>query len=143
MIPSSYDYINTTQFPIFHGAVLSRRRPDTRYFARNSHARSIGSGSACLNVTRFLGSIKKPHQFLVAFALETNEEKKNALQKLQSKNADMIVLNSLKDEGAGFGFDTNKITIFDKSGKEYHFDTKSKQEVATDIVNTIILLNHV
>ena len=54
------------------------------------------------------------------------------------KNADMIVLNSLNDEGAGFGHDTNKITIFQKEGKEIHFDTKSKEEVAKDIIETII-----
>ncbi|HTB99266.1 MAG TPA: phosphopantothenoylcysteine decarboxylase, partial [Ferruginibacter sp.] len=82
-------------------------------------------------------------QILVAFALETNDEKENALHKLQSKNADLIVLNSLNDKGAGFGLDTNKITIFDKTGKQYNFDTKSKKEVATDIVNTIIQVLHV
>ena len=54
----------------------------------------------------------------------------------------MIVLNSLNDTGAGFGYDTNKITIFDKTGKEYPFETKSKKEVAIDIVNTIIQLLH-
>jgi phosphopantothenoylcysteine decarboxylase/phosphopantothenate--cysteine ligase len=54
----------------------------------------------------------------------------------------MIVLNSLNDPGAGFGHDTNKITIFDKKGREYQFDTKSKKEVAKDIVNTIIQLLH-
>jgi phosphopantothenoylcysteine decarboxylase/phosphopantothenate--cysteine ligase len=95
------------------------------------------------DIAKSLGAIKKPEQMLVAFALETNNEKDNALQKLQSKNADMIILNSLNDRGAGFGFDTNKITIFDKKGKEYAFDTKSKKEVATDIVNTIIQQLHV
>ena len=54
------------------------------------------------------------------------------------EDADMIVLNSLQDAGAGFGHDTNKITIFDKTGKAYPFDIKSKKEVAKDIVNTII-----
>ena len=56
------------------------------------------------------------------------------------KNADMIILNSMMDAGAGFGFDTNKITIFDKSGQEFSFDTKSKTDVAKDIVDTIIRL---
>jgi len=88
-----------------------------------------------------LGKQKRKDQFLVGFALETNNEKANAVKKLHSKNADMIVLNSLKDAGAGFGYDTNKITIFDKAGKEYFFDTKSKKEVAIDIVNTIIQLS--
>ena len=61
-------------------------------------------------------------------------------KKLADKNADLIVLNSLNDSGAGFGFDTNKVTIFEKNGKEYQFNTKSKSAVAADIVNTIIHL---
>lgn len=95
------------------------------------------------DIAKSLGALKKTSQILVAFALETENEKENALQKLQSKNADMIVLNSLNDKGAGFGYDTNKITIFDKTGKEYKFDTKSKKEVAVDIVNIIIQVVHV
>lgn len=84
------------------------------------------------------GKLKTEAQTLVGFALETDNEKENALKKLSKKNADLIVLNSLKDEGAGFGFDTNKITIFDKNQKEYQFPAKTKKEVAADIVNTII-----
>ncbi|GAB2835303.1 bifunctional phosphopantothenoylcysteine decarboxylase/phosphopantothenate synthase [Ferruginibacter profundus] len=94
------------------------------------------------DILKSLGEKKTAKQLLVGFALETNNEKAYALKKLQTKNADMIVLNSLNDSGAGFGYDTNKITIFDREGKEYHFDTKSKQEVAKDIVNTIIKLLH-
>jgi len=90
------------------------------------------------DILKHLGSLKQENQMLVGFALETNNEKAYALKKLNEKNADMIVLNSLKDEGAGFGHDTNKITIFDKNGGEYLFDTKSKKDVATDIVNAII-----
>jgi phosphopantothenoylcysteine decarboxylase / phosphopantothenate---cysteine ligase len=92
------------------------------------------------DILKHLGSIKKGSQLLVGFALETQDEKKYALKKLAEKNADFIILNSLNDSGAGFGFDTNKITIFEKSGKEYHFNTKSKSAVAVDIVNTIIHL---
>jgi len=84
------------------------------------------------------GELKSKKQTLVGFALETNNEKKNAITKLAAKNADIIVLNSLNDDGAGFGYDTNKITIFDKNHKEYQFPAKTKKEVATDIVNTII-----
>jgi len=84
------------------------------------------------------GKLKTNTQILVGFALETDNEKENALKKLSRKNADLIVLNSLNDEGAGFGFDTNKITIFDKNQKEYQFPPKTKKEVASDIVNTII-----
>ena len=94
------------------------------------------------DILKSLGAKKKKGQLLVGFALETNNERENALKKLASKNADLIVLNSLKDAGAGFGHDTNKITIFDKQGKEYRFDTKSKKAVAVDIVNTIIQLLH-
>lgn len=90
------------------------------------------------DILQYLGTIKKPNQLLVGFALETNNEKAYALKKLQSKNADMIVLNSLNDAGAGFGHNTNKITIFDKNGGEQQFDTKSKTAVAIDIVNSII-----
>ena len=84
------------------------------------------------------GSIKSEKQTLVGFALETDNEKENALKKLSSKNLDMIVLNSLNDDGAGFGFNTNKISIFDKKGNEYHFPLQSKKDVAKDLVNKII-----
>ncbi len=89
------------------------------------------------DILKTLGEKKLENQLLVGFALETNNEREHALNKLQAKNADMIVLNSLKDAGAGFGHDTNKIIIFDKHGGEYHFDTKSKPAIAADIVNTI------
>jgi phosphopantothenoylcysteine decarboxylase/phosphopantothenate--cysteine ligase len=90
------------------------------------------------DILRQLGAVKKDHQLLIGFALETNNEKEYAIKKLNEKNADMIVLNSLNDQGAGFGHDTNKIAIFDKHGNEYSFETKSKKEVAADIINTII-----
>lgn len=84
------------------------------------------------------GRLVKDHQTLVGFALETNNEKENALKKLAEKNADIIILNSLKDQGAGFGTSTNKIVIFDKKGNEYKFEKKPKNEVAEDIINIII-----
>lgn len=90
------------------------------------------------DILKELGNKKSAGQLLVGFALETNNEREYALNKLNSKNADLIVLNSLNDTGAGFGHDTNKITIFDRNGNEYSFGTKSKREVAADIVNTII-----
>lgn len=85
-----------------------------------------------------VGAIKNKHQTLVGFALETNNEKENAIKKLHNKKADLIILNSLQDEGAGFGKATNKISIFDKKGNQFSFDKKSKKEVARDIINTII-----
>ncbi|MBS1756968.1 MAG: bifunctional phosphopantothenoylcysteine decarboxylase/phosphopantothenate--cysteine ligase CoaBC [Bacteroidetes bacterium] len=90
------------------------------------------------DILQTIGKEKLPTQFLAGFALETNNEKENALAKLKSKNADIIILNSLNDKDAGFGYSTNKITIFDKQGNEYPFATKSKKEIAADIVNTII-----
>jgi phosphopantothenoylcysteine decarboxylase/phosphopantothenate--cysteine ligase len=90
------------------------------------------------DILKSLGSMKKASQLLIGFALETQNEKEHALAKLSSKNADMIVLNSLNDAGAGFGHDTNKVTIFDKEGHTYNFDLKSKKEVAKDIVDLII-----
>ncbi len=92
------------------------------------------------DILKSLGEQKRKKQILVGFALETIDERKNALKKLKNKNADLIVLNSLKDKNAGFGKDTNKVTIFEKSGKEFRFKTKTKQQVAKDIVDTIIQL---
>ncbi len=84
------------------------------------------------------GKMKSSHQTLVGFALETNNEKENALKKLKQKNADLIILNSMNDKGAGFGGETNRVTIFDRNKREYKFPTKTKKDVAEDIVNTII-----
>lgn len=84
-----------------------------------------------------LGKRKHAKQFLVGFALETNNEEQNALKKLNNKNLDLVVLNSLKDKGAGFGTDTNKIKILDKFGAKKEFGLKSKKEVAADILQKI------
>lgn len=92
------------------------------------------------DILKSLGEKKSSKQVLVGFALETNNERENAQGKLKNKNADMVVMNSLNDKGAGFGMDTNKITIFDKSGKEFNYDLMSKKEAAKNIVDTIIQL---
>ncbi|WP_303924266.1 bifunctional phosphopantothenoylcysteine decarboxylase/phosphopantothenate--cysteine ligase CoaBC [Draconibacterium sediminis] len=89
-----------------------------------------------------LGQLKTNKQLLVGFALETNNELANAEGKLMKKNLDFIVLNSLKDKGAGFGVDTNKITIIEKGNKQTDFELKDKAEVAKDIVAKIIELNN-
>lgn len=83
-----------------------------------------------------LGKMKKPHQINVGFALETENETDNARKKLTSKNFDLIVLNSLRDDGAGFGHDTNKITIIDENNSR-NFELKSKKDVAEDIITAI------
>jgi phosphopantothenoylcysteine decarboxylase/phosphopantothenate--cysteine ligase len=90
------------------------------------------------DVLKELAAMKRPGQLLVGFALETNDARENALRKLKEKNADLIVLNSLADEGAGFGFDTNKVTIFAKDGSVWDYTLKSKQQVAGDIVDKAI-----
>lgn len=89
-----------------------------------------------------LGKLKQPHQVIVGFALETNDELANAQKKLERKNFDLIVLNSLRDEGAGFNFDTNKITILSKGNMRKDFELKPKAEVAEDIVNEILLFKN-
>lgn len=89
-----------------------------------------------------LGKLKKPNQFTVGFALETENETANAEKKIASKNFDLIVLNSLNDNGAGFGHDTNKITLINKKHEARKFSLKSKKEVARDIVNAIIENSH-
>jgi phosphopantothenoylcysteine decarboxylase/phosphopantothenate--cysteine ligase len=90
------------------------------------------------DILKALGERKKSGQILVGFALETDNELENAQNKLKNKNLDFIVLNSLQDKGAGFGTDTNKITIIDKSGKIKKYKLKPKAEVANDIVNKIV-----
>ena len=89
-----------------------------------------------------LGKIKQSWQTLVGFALETNNEIPNATKKLSEKNADMIVLNSLRDEGAGFGHDTNKITMIKKDGPAAALPLQSKKEAAKAIVDQIIELRY-
>ncbi|WP_068691768.1 bifunctional phosphopantothenoylcysteine decarboxylase/phosphopantothenate--cysteine ligase CoaBC [Culturomica massiliensis] len=84
-----------------------------------------------------LGKRKKEGQLLVGFALETDDEQCNAFQKLKKKNLDLIVLNSLKDEGAGFGGDTNKVTMIDRREHIQEYALKSKREVACDIVGRV------
>lgn len=89
------------------------------------------------DILKSLGKIKKS-QFLVGFALETQNEVENAKGKLESKNLDLIVLNSLRDPGSGFATDTNKVTLINKKGVFQEFDLKTKTEVAKDIFNYIV-----
>jgi phosphopantothenoylcysteine decarboxylase/phosphopantothenate--cysteine ligase len=92
------------------------------------------------DILKEIGKLKLPHQILVGFALETDNEEANALKKLKEKNLDFIVLNSLKNEKTGFGYDTNQIQILEKNGAITHFDLKLKQQVAVDIADKIIEL---
>jgi phosphopantothenoylcysteine decarboxylase/phosphopantothenate--cysteine ligase len=90
------------------------------------------------DIAASLGKLKHNGQILVGFALETEQERDNAIKKLESKNLDLIILNSLNDKGAGFGHDTNKVTIIDRQHKTTTFELKNKKEVANDIVHAII-----
>ncbi len=92
------------------------------------------------DILKTVGGLKRKGQVVIGFALESTGEREYALGKLQSKNADMIVLNSLNDSGAGFGFDTKKITIFSKDGSEQAYEQKTKQQVAKVIVDRIVKL---
>lgn len=87
------------------------------------------------DIAASLGKVKKNNQILIGFALETNNEEENALKKMEKKNLDFIVLNSLKDSGAGFQHNTNKISILERNGNRKNFDLKSKTEVAEDIIH--------
>jgi phosphopantothenoylcysteine decarboxylase/phosphopantothenate--cysteine ligase len=127
-------------------AVLSAAVADYTPIVRATEKIKKSDGNLVLELTRTkdilktLGGLKKKGQLVIGFALESTGEREYALGKLHSKNADMIVLNSLKDDGAGFGFDTNKITIFNRDGSEQAYVQKPKQQVAGDIVDRIVKL---
>ena len=131
-------------FPEVQMAILAAAVAD--YKPKNVSHQKIKKKDAALSIElestkdilASLGEVKK-HQFLVGFALETENEIENAKRKLKRKNLDMIILNSLQDKGAGFASNTNKITIIDKNLNEKTFELKSKEAVSNDILNEIIL----
>ncbi|WP_084538950.1 phosphopantothenoylcysteine decarboxylase domain-containing protein [Hymenobacter daecheongensis] len=90
-----------------------------------------------VDIAATLGRTKRAEQFSVGFALETNNEEAHALDKLRRKNFDLVVLNSLRDPGAGFRHDTNKVTLLEAGGQTTIFELKPKAEVAHDIVRTV------
>jgi phosphopantothenoylcysteine decarboxylase/phosphopantothenate--cysteine ligase len=90
-----------------------------------------------IDIAETLGRMKKKNQVLVGFALESEDEIKNAVRKIKNKNLDFIVLNSLREEGAGFGTDTNRITIIDRNNNIENFELKLKKEVAGDIIKKL------
>jgi len=92
------------------------------------------------DIAACLGKMKRKGQLLAGFALETDNELESAKGKLRRKNLDLIILNSLKDQGAGFGHDTNRITIIDSNDNIDKFELKTKDEVASDILKKIISL---
>lgn len=124
----------------FFSAAVSDYRPKSA--AKEKHKRNGKPVSIDLvenpDIAFELGKLKSSGQINIGFALETENETANAISKMNRKNFDMIVLNSLKDENAGFAHDTNKITIFDSSNNQYPFELKDKREVAKDIVDLLI-----
>ena len=125
-------------------AILSAAVSD--FSAERTEEKKIKKGTAPLviklkpncDIAEKLGSEKNPSQILAGFALETDNELGNAKEKLARKNLDLIVLNSLNEPGAGFGYDTNRITIIDKYNNIDKFELKSKEEAARDILNKIV-----
>jgi len=132
-----------TYFKSVDIAILSAAVAD--YKPKNTATTKIKKDSQTLSlelektkdILASLGTIKD-HQLLVGFALETNDEVDHAIKKLKSKNLDLIVLNSLNDQGAGFGGTTNKITLIDKKFVQTEFPLKSKADVAIDIMNELL-----
>jgi len=135
-------YFSTTDIGIFAAAVADYK-PD--FVAENKIKKSDSNLSISLEKTvDILAEIvnkKSDKQFIVGFALETDNEVKNAKDKLKRKNLDMIVLNSLNNKGAGFQHNTNKITIIDKANNISNFELKDKSEVAKDVIDKIIELS--
>ena len=138
MYDASHLYFKDVDIAILSAAVAD-------YKPKNSASHKIKKTDTTLELSLLptkdilasLGAIKK-QQYLVGFALETNNELENAKGKLKRKNLDAIILNSLQDKGAGFAKDTNKITIIDKEFNEKAFKLKSKVAVAKDIMNEIV-----
>jgi phosphopantothenoylcysteine decarboxylase/phosphopantothenate--cysteine ligase len=93
-----------------------------------------------VDIAKEIGKTKQAHQKIIGFALETHNEVEHALGKMQRKNFDCIVLNSLADTGAGFGYDTNKVTMLHKNGTINTYELKSKTDVAKDIIHVVTQL---
>jgi len=127
-------------------AILAAAVADFRPVTTLSEKIKRGAGKMMItlqpteDIAAVLGGMKQKNQILVGFALETENEVNNAVGKLQRKSLDLIILNSLRDEGAGFGFDTNRITIIDSNNNIDKFELKSKNEVVSDIYKKIISL---
>jgi len=133
-------------FEFFHNvdvAIMSAAVADytPKYYSENKMKKENNSDFSIElvknpDILSSMGKNKK-QQFLVGFALETDNEADNARKKLMQKNLDMVVLNSLRDSGAGFGNDTNKISVFTKNGENINFELKEKRQVAVDILDLV------
>ena len=140
MYNAVHDYFKTTDVAILSAAVADYK---PKFIEDQKIKKKDSTLTLELEKTKdilaSLGQIKE-EQILVGFALETNNELENAIGKLKKKNLDLIVLNSLNDEGAGFGGATNKVTIIDKNENSTNYGLKSKAEVAQDIMQEILKL---
>ncbi len=139
MYTACQQYFEETDVAIFAAAV-SDYMPAVQYkekFKKKDDTLTI-TLKKTPDIAKSLGSRKKPHQFVVGFALETTDEVENARKKIRAKNLDMIVLNSLNDPGAGFGYDTNQVhLLFKDTGEVKTLALKDKKEVAKDILQAI------
>lgn len=118
-------------------AAVADFRPSEQYSEKVKRGEDLLTISLVPNkdIAASLGKMKKANQMMIGFALETNDEETNALKKMAKKNLDFIVLNSLNDAGAGFKYDTNKVSILSKNGDKKDFELKLKKEVASDIID--------
>lgn len=137
----------TSLFPSVDAGILCAAVADFTPIKKADHKiKREGSGNLHLelqptqDIAATLGKLKTAKQHLVGFALETDNERHNACDKLRRKNLDFIVLNSLNDKGAGFAYDTNKVTILTAQGKTMEYPIKSKKLVADDIVEELVSL---
>ncbi|MDD2726577.1 MAG: bifunctional phosphopantothenoylcysteine decarboxylase/phosphopantothenate--cysteine ligase CoaBC [Proteiniphilum sp.] len=129
-------------FPEMDGAILSAAVADYRpaQMAEHKIKRTDDDGITLTltpnpDIAAALGRVKRKDQLLIGFALETDNEEPNAIRKMERKQLDFIVLNSLRDEGAGFGHDTNKVTIFAHNGAKRSFELQTKREAAKEIID--------
>lgn len=142
MYKACHQFFKETDIAIFSAAVadFSPKKVSNQKIKKKDSSLSIEL-IPTIDILASVGAIKE-QQFLVGFALETNNEVNNAIDKLKRKNLDLIVLNSLNDKGAGFRSETNKVTLIDKDEKINSFELKTKSEVAVDIFNEIIRKMH-
>ncbi len=138
MYDATHQYFDSTDIAVLAAAVADYKPK----FVSNTKIKKEDSSftielQKTKDILKSLGDIKKS-QFLVGFALETNNEIENAKSKLKSKNLNLIVLNSLKDKGAGFGGSTNKVTFITNDDEVIQKDLKTKEDVAIDILNQIL-----
>lgn len=145
-VESAYEMLKASEEPFskadigIFAAAVADYRPENR---ADSKIKREGTDELSIKLVKnpdiaaTLASRKRPGQKFIGFALETDHEHENAVKKLKKKNLDAVVLNSLQDKGAGFGTDTNKVTILSANGEEKSYPLKSKREVARDIIDFI------